>query len=88
MFQAPNTKYLTMSTTLDMLLKLAAHTPDWGRVIHRCAWCGRVLNDRGEWVMRPIDASAVTTDGMCAACGSRNLAQVGMRAVRRMSLAA
>lgn len=79
--------YPTMST-LDVLLRLAADTPDWGKVRHRCAWCGRVQNDRGEWVMRPIDASAVTTDGMCPACGSRNLAQVGMRTLRRVSLAA
>ena len=75
-------------SALDALLKLAASTPDWRTIIHRCAWCGRVQTERGDWVMRPIDASAVTTDGMCPPCGTRALGEVGIRQLRRERLAA
>ncbi len=73
---------------LDALLKLAATTPDWETVIHRCAWCGRIRTEHGAWVLRPVDASAATTDGMCPSCGRRALTEVGNRQRRRLGLAA
>jgi hypothetical protein len=74
--------------SLDELLRFAADEPDWTRVVHRCAWCGRVATGGGRWVMRPLDLSAVTTDGMCPPCGRRNLAQVSRRQLRRARPAA
>jgi hypothetical protein len=73
---------------LDALLRLAATNPDWETVIHRCAWCGRIRTERGAWVFRPVDASAVTTDGMCPSCGTRALSEVGNRQLRRLRRAA
>jgi DNA-directed RNA polymerase subunit RPC12/RpoP len=72
---------------LDSFLKVVADEPNWARVVHRCAWCGRV-NERGQWVQRPLAASQVTTDGMCPACGRRALAQLASRRPRPTSRAA
>ncbi len=73
---------------LDTLLRLAATTLDWETVIHRCAWCGHIRAEHGAWVLRPVDASAVTTDGMCPTCGMRALTAVRNRQPRRLPLAA
>jgi hypothetical protein len=73
---------------LDAFLRVAASESAWTRVVHRCAWCGRVANGRGQWTRRAIPAGEVTTDGMCPACGAQALAQVTARRQRGASLAA
>jgi hypothetical protein len=74
---------------LDLMLKLAARADDWNRVVHRCAWCKRVVDERGEYGAAAAGAPAVVaTDGMCPPCGKRALAQVNARRQRRRRLAA
>jgi hypothetical protein len=68
---------------LDSLLKVAAEA-EWTRVVQRCAWCGRVANERGQYgVAVVVDADTVFTDGMCPACGARALASLADRRARR-----
>jgi hypothetical protein len=75
---------------LDALLKNAAEAPDWTSIVHRCAWCGRVTNDRGEWVrLRVVRAEdCIATDGMCPRCGTRALAQIARRKIAHDDIAA
>ena len=75
---------------LDALLKNAAEAPDWTSVVHRCAWCGRVTNARGEWVhLRVVGTEeCVATDGMCPRCGARALAQIARRKIANADRAA
>ena len=73
--------------TLDSMLKRAASADQWTHVVHRCAWCQRLVNDRGEYAaVALLDAGAVVTDGMCPPCGTRALTQIARR--RRMPRAA
>jgi len=66
--------------TLDTMLKRAAKADQWTNVVHRCAWCQRVVNERGEYaVVAALDAGVVVTDGMCPPCGTRALAQIASR---------
>jgi len=75
--------------TLDSELKRAAEQADWSRVVHRCAWCKRVADAQGEYVLpRELDADTVVTDGMCPACGTRALALLARRRLDREQLAA
>jgi hypothetical protein len=68
------------------MLKRAASADAWTHVIHRCAWCQRVVDTNGEYTsLASLDPSVVVTDGMCPACGSRALAHL---ALRRANLAA
>jgi hypothetical protein len=75
--------------SLDEMLKRAAGADEWTRVVHRCAWCQRVENERGEYVtLIALSASTVVTDGMCPPCGARAMAQLATRQVRRQPVAA
>jgi len=66
--------------TLDTMLKRAASADQWTHVVHRCAWCQRVVNERGEYtVFGALDKGIVVTDGMCPPCGTRELAQLAKR---------
>ena len=74
---------------LDSMLKLAAATDDWTRVVHRCAWCQRFVDQNGEYTaLVVLDATTVVTDGMCTACGMRAMAHLAARRQRRDALAA
>jgi hypothetical protein len=66
---------------LEALLSRAATASGWVRVVHRCAWCQRVFDERGvgEALALVDAATVVTTDGMCAPCGRRNLALLAAR---------
>ena len=74
---------------LDSMLTLAARADDWNRVVHRCAWCKRVVDEHGQYVnvAVPSDETPVT-DVMCPACATRVLAQLTTRNVRHQPLAA
>ena len=74
--------------SLDAMLKSVADAREWSDVVHRCAWCGRIATARGEWVLRPIDAAQLTTDGMCPTCGARALREIVARHLRDSQLAA
>ena len=72
--------------SLNSMLKRAAGADEWTRVVHRCAWCRRTLDKHGEYTdVLNLAPTVVVTDGMCAACGTRALAQI---AARRQPLAA
>jgi hypothetical protein len=74
---------------LDEMLKHAADADAWTRVVHRCAWCQRIENERGEYTtLVALSASTVVTDGMCPPCGTRAMAELAARQVRRAPLAA
>jgi hypothetical protein len=74
---------------LDLMLKRAASADEWTRVVHRCAWCQRVVNERGEYAaMVVLDASTVVTDGMCPSCGMRAMADLAVRRGHAQPLAA
>jgi hypothetical protein len=63
--------------TLESELRRAAAEVDWRHVVHRCAWCQRVADARGQYVAAvDLDESVVITDGMCPACGVRALAKL------------
>ena len=66
---------------LEAMLKLATLADNWRQVIHRCAWCKRMFDERSGacTTFVAFGASTVTTDGMCAACGRRALAQIAGR---------
>jgi hypothetical protein len=70
---------------LDLMLKIAAHADDWNRVVHRCAWCKRVVDERGEYGAAAIGAAVVATDGMCPPCGQAALVRVHARRQRRVA---
>jgi hypothetical protein len=75
--------------SLDEMLKHAADADEWTRVVHRCAWCQRVENERGEYTaLVALSATTVVTDGMCPPCGSRAMAELATRHLRRQPLAA
>ena len=75
--------------SLDEMLKRAADADEWTRVVHRCAWCQRVENERGEYAaFAALSASTVVTDGMCPACGRRAMADLAARQIRREPVAA
>jgi DNA-directed RNA polymerase subunit RPC12/RpoP len=75
--------------TLEPELKRAASEADWTRVVHRCAWCKRIADGRGEYVSsRELEDDTVVTDGMCPPCGTRALALVAARRRTREDLAA
>lgn len=75
--------------SLSAKLKCAADADAWTRVVHRCAWCRRVENERGEYAaMAVLDPQTVVTDGMCPPCGRRVLAEVAARRAHRKRLAA
>src|SRR5262245_36610536 len=77
---------LSDDSGLEAMLKLATVADNWRYVIRRCAWCKRIFDERGAYTtIVAFNASTVTTDGMCAACGRRALAQI---AARRGRLAA
>lgn len=64
---------------LDAMLKTAAEA-DWTHVVQRCAWCGRIADEHGNYVVaRLVDASTVFTDGMCPPCGHKALATLAGR---------
>jgi hypothetical protein len=72
--------------SLDSMLKRAASADEWTRVIHRCAWCRRTLDPQGSYTdLASLESTVVVTDGMCAACGTKALAEI---AARRQLLAA
>jgi galactose-1-phosphate uridylyltransferase len=65
---------------LDSMLKLAASADEWTRVVHRCAWCKRVADERGEYSRIVVLGEAtVVTDGICPRCGKRALAELAER---------
>ena len=68
---------------LDSLLERAAASAEWTHVVQRCAWCGRVANEHGEYVtavaMRP---ETVFSDGMCPPCAAHALASLAERRAR------
>jgi ribosomal protein S27AE len=71
---------------LDSMLKIAAEA-EWTRVVQRCAWCGRMANEHGQYVAAvAVTAETVFTDGMCPTCGARALASLADRARRRQTL--
>jgi hypothetical protein len=79
---------LTMTMhTLDSMLKQAATADQWTHVIHRCAWCKRIVDEHGEYTNLVVldETRTVVTDGMCPQCGAQALAQI---AARRQALAA
>jgi hypothetical protein len=66
--------------SLDAMLKRAAVADEWMRVVHRCAWCHRIENTKGEYTIAvALDADTVVTDGMCPPCGRRALAAIAAR---------
>jgi hypothetical protein len=70
--------------TLEFELKRAAAEADWTQVVHRCAWCHRVADTRGEYVVsHELAPDTVVTDGMCPACGVRAMARVAARRLAR-----
>jgi hypothetical protein len=86
--RCPDARQVTSS--LEVLLRRAAHTADWERqVVHRCAWCQRIMGANGTFE-RPSEVTAgfVTTDGMCDECGYRALAHLERRNGRRAILRA
>jgi hypothetical protein len=75
--------------SLDEMLKHAADADEWTRVVHRCAWCQRVENARGEYTnLAALSPTTVVTDGMCPPCGTRAMAELALRSQRRQVLAA
>jgi formate dehydrogenase maturation protein FdhE len=71
---------------LDSLLEVAAAEAEWTRVVQRCAWCGRVADEHGQYVVAvAVDADTVFTDGMCPACAARALASLAERRARRQA---
>ena len=75
--------------TLESELKRAADEADWSRVVHRCAWCKRVADAQGHYVLAvELDESTVITDGMCPACGVRAMAKLTARRLAQQPLAA
>jgi hypothetical protein len=72
--------YLKVVDSLDVMLKRAAAADAWTHVVHRCAWCQRVVDAHGEYANAAcLDSSTVVTDGMCPACGTQALAQLALR---------
>jgi hypothetical protein len=75
--------------SLDAMLKRAASADAWTRVVHRCAWCQRVVDGQGNYApIVVLDPTTVVTDGMCAECGTRALAELATRQRRYEPLAA
>jgi hypothetical protein len=75
--------------TLETELKRAAAERDWSRVVHRCAWCGRIADAQGDYVASPeLHEDTPVTDGMCPACGTRQLALLAGRRLARQRPAA
>jgi len=69
--------------SLDSMLKRAASADEWTRVVHRCAWCRRTLDKQGSYTdLVSLEPTVVVTDGMCAACGNKALAQISARRQR------
>ena len=78
----------TMTThTLESMLKQAAAADQWAHVVHRCAWCKRIVDASGKYtnLVALDEATTVVTDGMCPPCGTRALGDI---AARRQALAA
>jgi hypothetical protein len=66
--------------SLDSMLKRAAGADEWTTVVHRCAWCRRTLDPHGSYTdLVSLEPTVVVTDGMCAACGTKALAQIAAR---------
>ena len=77
------TEMVMVMNSLDAMLKRAASADEWTRVVHRCAWCHRVVNEHGEYAIAvALDAETVVTDGMCPPCGRRALAELAARHTR------
>jgi DNA-directed RNA polymerase subunit RPC12/RpoP len=75
--------------TLESELKRAAAEADWSRVVHRCAWCKRIADAHGHYVLAlEPEESTVITDGMCPPCGTRALAKLTARRLADQPLAA
>jgi hypothetical protein len=75
--------------TLESELKRAAAEGDWSQVVHRCAWCNRIADAHGMYVLsQQLAPDAVVTDGMCPSCGQRALARVAARRLARELAAA
>jgi predicted RNA-binding Zn-ribbon protein involved in translation (DUF1610 family) len=75
--------------SLNAKLKCAADADAWTHVVHRCAWCRRIANERGEYAaMGVLDPQTVFTDGLCPPCGRRVLDEVAERRAHRNGLAA
>ena len=83
--QAPRAAMLALHmASLDARLEDAATAAGWTQVVHRCAWCGGVADAYGEYsATRSVSPSAVVTDGMCPPCGTRALAHLTARRLRR-----
>jgi hypothetical protein len=68
---------------LESLLSYAATAEGWAKVVHRCAWCQRIFDERGVYMVAvALDRTTVITDGMCPPCGTRGLAQLAGRTRR------
>ena len=73
---------------LDSMLKLAAEG-DWQRVVQRCAWCSRVADQHGNYVIaHALSDETIYSDGICPACAGNALAELARRSARRAVLAA
>jgi hypothetical protein len=69
-----------VTVDLETMLKSAANGDNWTHVVHRCAWCSRVMDEHGNYInVVPVGDATVATDGMCAACATRALAQIAER---------
>jgi hypothetical protein len=65
---------------LDPMLRIAATADGWTRVIHRCAWCKCIADDRGEYrQVGVLGEGTVVTDGICPRCGVRALTELAER---------
>jgi hypothetical protein len=71
-----------VSASLEGLLHAAATSADWNRdILHRCAWCQRIIDADGNPLSGTVELrpDTVVTDGMCKLCGAQALVSISRR---------